>query len=85
MKKATKKVVDLREKEEKETKQIKWDVMIAAPSMTGVFEVCEVVADGFRIEGDEDCIVFWKGDSFDDSDEVAIFKDWIYAIKKPSI
>lgn len=83
MKKATKRVIALKEKDESLANQTKWEVMFLAPNISGGFETVQVVADGYSLDGDEDCIVFWKGASFDDSNEVAIFKEWIYAIKKP--
>jgi hypothetical protein len=78
-KKVIKKVIELKEKEP--AQQTKWEVMV--PCGVDECKVIEITADGWIDDGE--LTIFWKGASYEEGEEVAVFKEWIYAIKKPLV
>lgn len=80
--KASKRVIELRKKEAESKSETKWEVKV--PCGLEEFQIVEVPADGYTFE-DDGIIVFWKGDHFEDGSEVAVFNEWIYAIRKPLV
>ena len=81
MKKSTKRIIELREKEAAISKLPKWEVMV--PCGLDEFRMVEILADGWYFHGTSgnELIVFWKGPSFDEGNEVAVFNEWIYVRK----
>ncbi len=82
MNKRTKHVIEQVAKDAENKKMVRWQVALSGAS-EGKTNVIEVIADGWRLDGEERYLVFFKGD-YDDSNDVAIFYDWLYAIKKTS-
>lgn len=83
MKKSNKRVIELKAKDESLSKQTKWEVMV--PCGLEEFRMVEVIADEWTGEDIEGAITFWKGPNFEEAEDVAVFKEWIYAIKKPLV